>query len=47
MHLVADESVELQPEISKLIKERDWVIWELREEKKRLEDIFHELTRER
>ena len=35
-----------RPHIFQLAKERDWVLWELREETARLEDVFHSLTTE-
>ena len=34
----------IQPQISRLVKERGWVIWKLAQEEHKLEDIFHELT---
>jgi ABC-2 type transport system ATP-binding protein len=37
-----DEDV--RPEIFRLAKRRDWVLWELHEERARLEDVFHDLT---
>ena len=40
----ADE--DLRPEIFKLAKRRDWVLYELREERARMEDVFHDLTAE-
>ncbi len=33
-----------RPEIFRLAKENDWVLWELHEESARLEDVFHVLT---
>jgi ABC-2 type transport system ATP-binding protein len=33
-----------RPEIFGLAKRRDWVLWELHEERARLEDVFHALT---
>lgn len=35
---------DLRPEIFRLAKRRDWVLWELREEIAHLEDVFHALT---
>ena len=35
-----------RPHIFRLAKQRDWVLWELREETARLEDVFHSLTTE-
>ena len=37
---------DVRPEIFQLAKKRDWVLWELREDKARMEDVFHELTAE-
>ena len=37
---------DVRPEIFKLAKRRDWVIWELHEETPRLSDLFHSLTAE-
>ena len=37
---------DLRPEIFQLAKKRDWVLWELREGRARLEDVFHTLTTE-
>ncbi len=34
----------VQPEISQLAKENNWVIWSLQEERRNLEDVFKELT---
>lgn len=44
--LTANESSELQPEISRLARDRHWTIWRLAEEEHTLEDIFHKLTSE-
>ena len=35
-----------RPEIFQMAKLKDWVLWELHEERPRLEDVFHELTSE-
>ncbi|MXY20748.1 MAG: ATP-binding cassette domain-containing protein [Dehalococcoidia bacterium] len=37
---------EPRPEIFQMAKENDWVLWELHEERPRLEDVFHDLTAE-
>lgn len=37
---------DLRPEIFKLAKRKDWVLYELREDHARMEDVFHELTAE-
>lgn len=44
--LLVDTSSAIQPEISKLAKEHNWVIWKLYEQKIQLEDVFKELTKE-
>lgn len=44
--LITNQSVELRPEISKLARDKNWVIWKLTEEEHKLEDIFHKLTSE-
>ena len=36
-----------RPDIFRLAKARDWVLWELHEESARMEDVFHSLTAER
>ncbi len=44
-YLVSGASDEdMRPEIFRLAKKRDWVLWELHEERARLEDVFHSLT---
>ncbi len=35
---------DVRPEIFRLAKRREWVLWELREDRARMEDVFHELT---
>lgn len=42
--LIANESMELRPEISKIAREQNWTIWRLAEKEHKLEDIFHTLT---
>lgn len=37
---------DIRPEIFSLAKKRDWVLWELHEDRARLEDVFHSLTAE-
>ncbi|MCH8109641.1 MAG: ATP-binding cassette domain-containing protein [Chloroflexi bacterium] len=37
---------DIRPEIFSLAKSKDWVLWELHEDKARLEDVFHSLTAE-
>ncbi len=36
-----------RPEVFKLAKRRDWVLWELRESEAKLQDVFHALTKGR
>ena len=35
---------DLRPDIFQLAKRRDWVLWELREDRARMEDVFYTLT---
>lgn len=35
---------DLRPDIFRLAKRRDWVLWELREDRARMEDVFYTLT---
>ena len=37
---------DIRPEIFSLAKKLDWVLWELHEDRARLEDVFHSLTAE-
>ena len=37
-------STDLRPDIFRLAKQRDWVLWELREDRARMEDVFVSLT---
>ena len=39
-----DHQTDLRPEIFRLAKRRDWVLWELREDRARMEDVFYSLT---
>ena len=39
-----DHQTDLRPEIFRLAKQRDWVLWELREDRARMEDVFYSLT---
>ena len=39
-----DNSTDLRPDIFRLAKQRDWVLWELREDRARMEDVFVSLT---
>ena len=40
----ADHETDLRPVIFRLAKQRDWVLWELREDRARMEDVFYSLT---
>ena len=43
--ITADGSeTDLRPDIFQLAKRRDWVLWELREDRARMEDVFYTLT---
>ena len=44
VRLEAEGDRELRPEIFRLAKERDWVLWELRRERATLEQVFRDLT---
>lgn len=44
--LTAEGEADIRPEIFKLAKKRDWVLWELREDVARMEDVFYSLTSE-
>lgn len=46
VRIATDESIELRPEISKLIRQNNWIIWKLAEEERKLEDVFYKLTAE-
>ena len=39
-----DHETDLRPDIFRLAKQRDWVLWELREDRARMEDVFYSLT---
>lgn len=39
-----DHEADLRPEIFRLAKQRNWVLWELREDRARMEDVFYSLT---
>ena len=38
------DNADLRPEIFRLATKRDWVLWELREDRARMEDVFYSLT---
>ncbi len=44
--LTVGMEVEVQREISRLVRERGWTVWRLAEEGHTLEDVFHRLTSE-
>ena len=44
--LTAEGDSDIRPEIFQLAKKRDWVLWELREDVARMEDVFYSLTSE-
>lgn len=46
VRITSDESIEVRPEISKLIRQNGWILWKLSEEECKLEDVFHKLTSE-
>lgn len=39
-----DNDVDLRPQIFQLAAKRGWTLWELREDRARMEDVFHMLT---
>ncbi len=41
-----DGDLDIRPEIFRLAKQRDWILWELHEEVAHLEDVFHRMTAE-
>lgn len=43
--VTARPEIKLQSELSKIILKKKWTIWELKEEKQQLEDIFAKLTK--
>ncbi|MAG44835.1 hypothetical protein CL633_03020 [bacterium] len=45
--ILLKNSQEIRPEISKLAHKYNWTIWELREQEKKLEDVFRKLTRKK
>ncbi|MEK7561088.1 MAG: ATP-binding cassette domain-containing protein [Patescibacteria group bacterium] len=44
--ITASDQTPLQPDISRLARERGWIIWRLAEKEHTLEDVFHKLTSE-
>lgn len=42
--IIFKNSKEIRPEISSLAHKHNWVIWEVREQEQRLEDVFKQLT---
>jgi len=43
--IVLSEDTKIQPEISKIARENNWIIWKLVEENMMLEEVFKELTK--
>ena len=39
-----DDNADLRPDIFRLAAKRGWVLWELREDRARMEDVFYSLT---
>ena len=39
-----EENADLRPDIFRLATKRNWVLWELREDRARMEDVFYSLT---
>jgi len=44
-YLTMSEKAVIQPELSRLSRENNWIIWKLTEEEKGLEEVFQELTK--
>ncbi|OGG89464.1 hypothetical protein A3H03_03005 [Candidatus Kuenenbacteria bacterium RIFCSPLOWO2_12_FULL_42_13] len=44
--IVLEIEKELRPEISRMARANDWIIWEMRQKEVSLEDVFRELTKE-
>jgi ABC-2 type transport system ATP-binding protein len=44
VELVTDVRYAVQPDLAKLAKDNDWIIWQLKEHKLDLEDVFKQLT---
>ncbi|QQS15782.1 MAG: ATP-binding cassette domain-containing protein [Candidatus Moraniibacteriota bacterium] len=44
--LSIEENREIRPDISKLAWKHHWILWDMHEEERKLEDIFQELTKE-
>lgn len=42
--LIVDAEIKIQPELSKLARDKNWVIWRLDEKRQQLEDVFKKLT---
>ncbi len=45
MEIALSSKKEIRPEISQLVKENNWIIWEVRIQESRLEDVFREVTK--
>jgi len=44
--IVTDNKYAVQPDLAKFAKTHDWIIWQLKEQKMDLEDVFKQLTKE-
>lgn len=44
--IIAGKTAKIQPELSRLVHKNKWTLWEVKEKKDTLEDIFYKLTRE-
>ena len=43
--IIVDSEKKIEPMLSKLLKENDWILWKLVEEQRGLEDVFRTLTK--
>ncbi len=42
--LIVDSAVQLQPELSKMARDKNWTLWRIDEKRQQLEDVFKKLT---
>ena len=42
--IILKNNLELQPQISQLAHQNNWIIWEIKEQEQKLEDVFRKLT---
>ena len=40
------KDMEIRPDISRLVGKHHWIVWDMHEEERKLEDVFHALTKE-